>query len=1083
MGGGIDWGAVAASGGSAEPSGSGIDWGKHSDLPAARGGSKDPYAGILAGGGAARRSSGGGGFLSSVEGALAPAAHFAENLGIDVGTGVYNAGHAAVRDVVNHPASLIGGPTAPLTASSISLLEGGGGGHLAHDVVDPIGEAYAHKYAPIVEHPLTGKSYTGVRKDPFGTALDLASLISIPFTAGSSAALRGGALAERLGATADDLTLAGKLIRAGERARPARAPLEREALLGSDEARTGVPYSVERAKTPYGRLAQKGYLKAIESPRLVESPIGAKRLVARGLRQRVALADLPRSAQLNEYEKSIPLGSARQTALHIAAQAPRQVASSDWRRLFEDFYARRATDPELGEGGRLDAEHMLKVLGAGNAKRAAAIDKVLTNPDRNFLRFYERARGVSEDTSRGLGTPAEASADRAIRPADILAGTRWEPAEGSAASGARVDGEFVGPTADTPGVFAKYTPAEPAENPFGEPFIFSHLHAGRERLNTATLTRTSMPLGQIQAPTVSKLNRMVRFTSGRYLTNPSALTHAALQAARWHAARDFQDALEAHAAVAIPETGIPKGWRAFQPASEKAERATLERGQLLEHGVSTTEHKDLLAEHWNRVLPRAQGTAKMMVPESVAKSVEQEFQRSGRLARNLYDKPMDVWRAAVLKLRPAWLARNIVSQHFLYALGNMGPGGMARYLQSLRVERGDDATRNFVEQALRIPAMRRKYGRVLEDAGLYGVGHASTAAMFSKTAGTRGVLTRGAAWAEEHPATTTVTRTTWNGVKGLANSLATANQKLADDQPRIAQYLKLMRDSPAAARAQKRMLQVAKETGEGVSLMRRLLGPSSEQIAREITPEEHLSLLRQANRVLGDWNTLTPGERKYLRRVVPFAQFYKTIVQVTRDLAVDHPEKVLLLHNLEVAARQNPSIFPSGRMPSWLRGAIAVGPAQGGVQPMIETNIANHFAAPGQLANAALNPLFGVGQGGDTLDLLGPAYDAAMYLGGRNPTTGETYQGTGSNLPPISRALVGVLTGLPQAGLAQEALAGDRIPGTNTRIGAQYPSSLYAPATYTLGGVPISAALAAYLGLPIKNVRLAKAHEYAKEGR
>ena len=220
-------------------SGAGVDWAK------LYGGTSGGGNFIVQGGAAPKKKSDGG-ILGDIERFVekTPGSNIAANVvgaGVGAGEGVvqglYGLGRMALKDTWNHPLSLLTGPLAPLTADVISHAEGGHGTHLENEFAVPLAKYYSHKYAPIFEHPLTGKSYKGIEDDPFGTFLDLATVATIPFTAGASAALKVGSFsldASRIVALNKIASLATKA--------------ERTAALAADAAETGkAATAIERA--------------------------------------------------------------------------------------------------------------------------------------------------------------------------------------------------------------------------------------------------------------------------------------------------------------------------------------------------------------------------------------------------------------------------------------------------------------------------------------------------------------------------------------------------------------------------------------------------------------------------------------------------------------------------------------------------------------------------------------------------------------------------------------------------------------------------------------------------------------------
>ena len=1008
----VDWGALGEKYGAPTAKGP-VDWN----------GVGGTYMLHVPKGDTSKPSSGGGGLLGSIEGAVSGAAHGLANFGEGSLRGFYNIGHAAVQDVANHPWSLSTGPFAPLAASGASLLEGGGGGHLGHDVAIPIAKGYAAKYGPVFEHPLSGKSYRGIEKDPFGTALDVASLGGAFFTGGESAILRGTALGERLGA----VSAGSRAARLADRIEAARAPLAREVetVRGSG---VKAPYTVDAARSPVGRAIQRHVTLPLKEGPLAHVPgIGAGNMPIRNYREQRAFAEAGDQAKLREFERGLTgLNRAEHTAIHVAAEGDRSLPPSMWRQQRVDFYRKQLEDT-VDKGARKDLERQLRILGADNPKLAAKIDKALTNPRPALLQAYERGRSITQRSAEAAGFKPETSIERGFVPADVF-GTGGRAR--AAVAEAKAAGGF--------------------DHPFGENYVFPHRGPPMPRSNAISITKTNMPAGKIQRTIAQHTNQGIREATGRIFTSPSVITHDAMANLRLESAEHFQGWAGQHA-VPIPETGVPDGWTKFNPEGLRGHRALLERGAYTDDMTRDRELEAALHDTFSSTSEQRP----LMVPTKYAKAVQQEFARTGTATRLLIDKPMQVWRAAVLKYRPAWLVNNIVGQHMLYFLHAGGPAALLRYMQMLRVERGEGYAQNALLKALRVPALRFKYLHMLDETGAHGARVASTSGILGGA--DRFAYTRRGQFKEARPVPYAVAAALPRLVKSIGDANARLNQLLADDLPRGSKFIVEARRSPALRR-------VGQEMADSMSPLRKVIGPSTEDLLRNLTDEERLQILRKVNQALGDFNNLSPLERGKIRRVMPFYSWFKAIGVISKDLVVHHPEKVNLLRNLEIAANQNPGIMPRGQMPSWLQGAIATSAPNQGVQEMLTAVGLNPFQTPVQVGQAAAEiggRLVGhsTKRPSDALGLLGPGFELYDLFQGTNPLTG---QATKQNV------VGGFTSGLPQVRLAQGL--GVHIPGL----------APYKPAkTYENNKADL---IYQYLGIPRRHVRLAKANQYAAEG-
>src|SRR5438094_352070 len=85
--------------------------------------------------------------------------------------------------------------------------------------------------------------------------------------------------------------------------------------------------------------------------------------------------------------------------------------------------------------------------------------------------------------------------------------------------------------------------------------------------------------------------------------------------------------------------------------------------------------------------------------------------------------------------------------------------------------------------------------------------------------------------------------------------------------------------------------------------------------------------------------TASPFERNVLRRV--FYSWFRVISTLSLRLAADDPTRIAMIHNLELAAQQTGVGTPDYSVPSYLRGAVAIGPEQNGTPPLLSMTGAN----------------------------------------------------------------------------------------------------------------------------------------------
>jgi hypothetical protein len=1044
-GGGVDYGVGAAAFGDlvAKPkrrrpvssSALGLSYGRFGAFPKQAGGGEDS-------------------FLSDV-------VHFGENIGL----GLYNLGHAAVRDVVNHPYSLAAGPGAPLAASGISLLEGGGGGHLAHDVAIPIARSYAAKYGPILRHPLTGSSYDVARNDPFGTGLDVLALGTIPF-GGEGLAIRAPMVAERL--VGADSAITRNLARVAVKAAERRAPLE--AAYRPGEA-AGYTFEVPRARTVQGRHVYQPLREALGRAQGGELPVVGNRIRAaraRGFERDLALEPARQNiSELERLSNAYRLSKVERLVMPYAArlgpQAVRDAELGAPRQRLVDFYQhhlgvqqqtlREATTNEAQTAARQAIRNLrarLRVLGDGSPKRAVAIDRAFKAPSEKFARALEQARVVEAQGGRageelGVYTP-EQRALRAELPGRLLEEAGVEPLVAA-------PGVVDGVTGQMQGVGApRFAGAGPA---FRYPDVGPRLAGPRSDVRSYT-----MPTGEVRKINAMFRNRGVRMATARDLLGPEAWTRDGLDHLKYLAAKDDQAWVLEHFAEPV-EGGIRPGYVAFTPkgvgvkkgVSPEALRALREHGLQLQHHAELSELADeeerlhmagLLEEIFPAPGTTAAARAPYQVPQQVANMFKREYERADPISRFL-NRPVQAWKAITLKSRPAWAVNNILSQHLFYALRS--PLGWSHYIDALTPQKRRELARA-------IPGLNAHGTDALLRDQLRKRGFEQTRRYALKAGLTRfGNVGKVAYRSVSYPAFV---------VRGFGDLVAKANLELADNNTRIALGAKYVKE----ARRELRNLELANGALESA-----LTGKSLAEIAHSLSTQTRLAVLKKVDSALGDFSSDNPFIRRF-RTTIPFIVWYRTVLRIAADLAIDHPEALDVLQNLDVAAAENPDIHAAFPLPRFLlHSTVAVGRERGGVQPMLSLQGANPLATISQLGAAAASlGGEGVPSGSSSpFGLLGPYAELGFYQAGVDPFFGfGAYQGPGSGLGGRQRYLrgpVGVLADLPPARLAQTLFPGQ--------------TGYRRPATYANTDVD---AILQYLGYPIRRVKESKAREEAAKG-
>lgn len=419
------------------------------------------------------------------------------------------------------------------------------------------------------------------------------------------------------------------------------------------------------------------------------------------------------------------------------------------------------------------------------------------------------------------------------------------------------------------------------------------------------------------------------------------------------------------------------------------------------------------------------------VPAAFGKRYAANFAGTSPVTRFFFDRPLDVWRAVTLNARPAWMVNNLVGNNLMYFLRH--PSGAGSYLRALaRTERGDDKIRQLWRWTVKHPTIRRKYERVFQqvapeihESGLYATQtrqvnagvyqqHLDNSAAFQ------------AAKKLALPAKAIV-----SPIRAVGHGITFLERHIAENAPREAAMMREL---------------------EPLTRKLRAAGMSWEDALKSLDRRQVELAVDRTLDFLGDFNAMTPFERRYVRRVIPFWSWYRVIVKVSGKYAADYPARVNLLHQMALQAQGEDK-----NLPSWLRGEIQLGPVKGGVQPVLSTTGLNPYQTLTQLATenpiALTNPFIqaaGVG-----------AFNTDPFLGGAYRGWGAS---KGATLPDVLRRFLG-------------SVAYESVPG---RLGQQLTgpthSTLYQPKTYGhVGPVPINDYLLQYLGLPLRHVKVAQA--------
>lgn len=212
--------------------------------------------------------------------------------------------------------------------------------------------------------------------------------------------------------------------------------------------------------------------------------------------------------------------------------------------------------------------------------------------------------------------------------------------------------------------------------------------------------------------------------------------------------------------------------------------------------------------------------------------------------------------------------------------------------------------------------------------------------------------------------------------------------------------------------------------------------------------------LRSALRATGEFDRMTPFERDYVRRIIPFWAWHRELTRIALHLTEDHPLRVAWTLHLGNVAGQ-----PDNPLPSWAGQTIPYG------NKLIGTRLLFPF---GETADTVGGGLFGAGK------MLGPTARLAAGIGtGENPSSGKAFSHGGTtadfngNTPGrnVKPALRGLLRTMPQERLFEALTGKDKIARYDTGepvLTGQTGSKTPLKTTNT-----VRTGLASFLGVPI----------------
>jgi hypothetical protein len=300
---------------------------------------------------------------------------------------------------------------------------------------------------------------------------------------------------------------------------------------------------------------------------------------------------------------------------------------------------------------------------------------------------------------------------------------------------------------------------------------------------------------------------------------------------------------------------------------------------------------EIIKENWTRIDPESWGLAERWSPQSRIKYTKkgtpgaepiqitieeifvprgvnttiEGFQKTGGLVpfRGVYDKVMDVFRVSALALSPRFLVYNAIGG-MVMLMGRTDPTVLLQLERAKKLVAGDDFPVGISKgAAMADPDLTRAFSN---DLARYATNR--TGFLWGMQEG---------AWLGEAAA----------AVRKVANKSFQVNEWF-DNVYRAMAYL---HESDRA---------IAK----GI--------PKAEAAERGV---------RLANKILQDWDAMTPWERVAMRRILPFYGWMKHVLKYTFTLPYDHPLRVSILTNF---ASNEMEDYRTG-IPQWLSHTFFIG--------------------------------------------------------------------------------------------------------------------------------------------------------------
>ena len=255
-------------------------------------------------------------------------------------------------------------------------------------------------------------------------------------------------------------------------------------------------------------------------------------------------------------------------------------------------------------------------------------------------------------------------------------------------------------------------------------------------------------------------------------------------------------------------------------------------------------------------------TNMFQVPTGAAKELERTFRPPTAAARVFWDKPTDVWKMGVLAYSPRWHVNNMVGGTVLGSLAGVPPWRLAKPISAA--------------ERLAVPERMGAQTFIFSEMIAPRLGAAPLTAS--------GGVARAVANAAP-------VRLPVSGAQAFADFSFGVNSAV-DKHFRQRVYL-----GKAHQRARTELI---KETGSNLVASRDIL-MRMQRFAKD--PKVAQELLNATDRVFFNFNRLSPTERRYARRVMPFWSWYREIARITANMPSTRPVRAKLVQGLSDAVK------------------------------------------------------------------------------------------------------------------------------------------------------------------------------------